>query len=126
MSAPRTEHGGAERPSNVLPFLQTKRALRHYNTGMSAAGDLSLLLLDREGEAIPAIVTRVAEPNGPEMPPPNAALMLAVLMLEALPAKQRERVRRIVRGMAYSEQPPEAAIQLHNVLRSGALNGRAE
>lgn len=124
-SRPRME-GGASAPSNVLPFPQTKRALWHYSHGMDAAGFLSLLELDRDNKPIPANVRRFDEPDGPGLPEGSAVMLLAVLMLDAMTEKQRERVRRIVRGMAYGPNPSPHALQLHNALSCYALNGRGK
>lgn len=111
-------------PPTVLPFPQTRVTRRRVRSSMEAAGFLSLLLLDREGEAIPTNVQRIDEPDGMELPDRSPTLMLAVLIFEALPAKKRERIRRIVRGMAYAQDPLPDAVRLHNVLRTGALNGK--
>jgi hypothetical protein len=93
---------------------------------MDAAGFLSLLLLERDGEAIPANVQRFDEPDGAELPSRSPALMLAMLMFETLPAKKRDRIRQTVRGLAYSQDPFPDAVALNNALRFGALNGRAK
>jgi hypothetical protein len=93
---------------------------------MDAAGFLSLLLLERDGEAIPANVQRFDEPDGAELPSRSPALMLAMLLFDALSAKQRDRIRQTVRGLAYSKDPMPDAVALNNALRIGALNGRAK
>lgn len=104
---------------NVLPFPQTKRALRHYSTGMDAAGFLSLMLMERSGERIPANVVRFDEPEGAGQPERSPALLLAVLMFSAFSKRQQEQVRRWIRGMAYSNDPDPVAVQLGHM-----LNGR--
>jgi hypothetical protein len=93
---------------------------------MNAAGFLSLLLLDTDGKTIPANVQRFDELGGAALPSPSPALMLATLMFEALTAKQQDRIRRIVRGLAYSPSPLPDAVALHNALRFHALNGRSK
>jgi hypothetical protein len=110
--------------SDVLPFPQTAEALRHYETDMEAAGFLSLLLMDRREEAIPANVQRFDEPQGMTLPPRTPAFILLMLIFEGLPKRRRDRIKRLVRGMAYSERPLPEAVQLHNALRVGAA-GRA-
>lgn len=117
----RAKNGGASAPPTVLPFPQTKKALRLYSSGMDAAGLLSLLLMDRDGEQIPGNVERFDEPNGPSMPPRTPSFILAMLMFETLPATQRKRVRTLVRGMAYAQDAHPEAIQLHNALRLRTL-----
>ena len=52
----------------ILRFPQTQRAIRHYETGMNAAGLLSLLLLDREGETTPANVERIDGSDNAALP----------------------------------------------------------
>ncbi len=106
-------NGGASAPPTVLPFPQTKRALRHYRSGMDAAGFLSLLLLERDGEAIPANVQRFDEPDGASLPDRMPELLLAVLIWSGLPTKQRDRIQYIVRGMAYAEHPDPRAARLN-------------
>ena len=110
--------------NDVLPFPQTRKALKHHETGMSAAGFLSLLLLDRDGQTVPANVQRFDEPEGPMLPERTPAFMLMMLIFEGLPKPQRDRIRQIIRGLAYSEHPLPEAVQLHNALRMRAL-GRA-
>lgn len=103
--------------ATVLPFPQTRNALCHYRTNMAAAGFLSLLLLEREGEAVPGNVQRFDEPNGTGLPAPSPELMLGLLILEALPAKQREQVGRRLRCMAYANPPIADAVRLNNALQ---------
>jgi hypothetical protein len=110
--------------SDVLPFPQTAEALRHYRTDMQAAGYLSLLLMDRSEEAIPANVQRFDEPEGMTLPARTPAFILLMLIYDGLPKRQRDRIKRLVRGMAYSDRPLPEAVQLHNALRVAAL-GRA-
>jgi hypothetical protein len=88
---------------------------------MDAAGFLSLLLWDREGEPVPPNVQRFDEPDGPTFPSREPVFILAMLIWEGLPAKQRDRITRLVRGMAYSKHPIPEAVQLHNVLRIHSL-----
>lgn len=105
----------------VLPFPE-----RHGDRpvqreiGMDAAGFLRLLLLDREGEPIPANVRRFDEPNGAKSPNRSPELLLALCIWNALPAKQRESVKSVVRGMAYSEPFDPDAVMLNNLLNRRA------
>jgi hypothetical protein len=106
----------ASAPSNVLPFPQTKRALWHRSRGMDAAGYLSLLQLEREGEAFPANVQRLDEPNGAALPERSPELLLALLIWDSLPAKQRERVKQSLRCLAYGKPADPCAVKLNNLL----------
>lgn len=69
--------GGASAPLNVLPFPQTARALRHYHTGMGAAGICALRTFDM---AAPANVELFDDHRpGPSMErSPELALFLAL------------------------------------------------
>jgi hypothetical protein len=84
---------------------------------MEAAGDLSLLLLDRDGEPAPENVERIVEPEGVTTPPPSAALLLGIVVLSVLTDKQKQAVRSAVRVMALGDKNPlPEATQLHNLL----------
>lgn len=112
------EWGGASAPPNILPFPQTKRALRHCNSGMDAAGFLSLLLITRDGEAIPANVVRFDEPDGPKLPENTPALMLALALYAAMPKHTRESVESQIRCMAFAQSAGPSVRQLFHLLCS--------
>ena len=114
---------GARTPPAVLPFPQTTRVLDHYSSSMDTAGFLTLLLWDREGEPIPSNVQRIDEPGGPTFPSRGPAFLLAMLIWEGLPDERRERIKCLVRGMAYSEHPIPEAVQPHNALKIHAIGG---
>jgi hypothetical protein len=84
---------------------------------MDAAGDLSLLLLDRDGESIPPNVTRLFLPAWPEkaLPERTPTLLLAALIYEQISQRRRAAIRRIVRQLAF--QGDQSAGQLLNLLR---------
>jgi hypothetical protein len=108
--------GGASASHTILPFPQTKRALRHGRTNTQAAGFLSLLLMEREGEAVPANVQRFDEPDGPILPDRSPQLLLALLLWSQLPATKKERVKQTLRCMVYGDNPDPDALRLHNLL----------
>jgi hypothetical protein len=111
--------GGAQTSPVVLPFPQTRRAIRHYETGMDAAGFLSLQLLERDGGKIPANVQRFDEPEGKVIPSQSPELLFALLVWNALPRQKKEGVKATVRVLAYEQNASPAAVQLNNL-----LNGR--
>lgn len=102
--------------SMVLPFPQTKKALRLYHSGMDAAGFLSLIMMEQAGETPPTNVCRLdgLEQDLPERSP---ELLLALMLWEQLPAPNRDSIRRAVRGMAYGDKPDPCAVRLNNALR---------
>jgi hypothetical protein len=107
--------------SNVLPFPQTARAIGHYNSGMDAAGLLSLLLLDRDGEPPPENVRRFDNLDVQKEPiAQSPELMLALLAWGALPKKKRDSIRSTVRCEAYGSRAGPAAVGLHNLLSRSA------
>lgn len=120
----RTNNRVDSAPPTVLPFPQERVRRKHARASMDAAGFLTLLIMDRENEPTPANVQRIDEPDGPEFPSKSAALMLAILIFEALTPMQRERIKRTVRGLAYTADPLLEARQLQNVLSRHMLNGR--
>jgi hypothetical protein len=87
---------------------------------MDAAGLLSLLLMDRDGEPIPANVERF-DGYGAEQPSKSPELLFALLIWSVLTANQQDRIRRQLRGMVYCSKEPNAyAVQLHNMLEGRA------
>jgi len=107
--------GGTSVPPTILPFPD-RGGGRHREVGMDAAGFLSLLLLDRDGEAIPTNVQRFDEPEGGTLPSRTPELLLAMLVWSELPAKRKENVRRAIRCMAYADKADPSAVQLNNLL----------
>jgi hypothetical protein len=105
----------------VLPL--NAKAVRGTRTraGMSAAGFLSLLLMEREGEAIPDNVQRFDEPEGPLLPERSPELLLALLLYAQLSPKKRDSIRSAIRGLAYGEVLDPAALQLNNLLSRRGL-----
>jgi hypothetical protein len=101
--------------ATVLPFPQTKRAIRHYETGMDAAGLLSLLLMDREGEPAPENVKRFDRLDESRADEFDKA-MLSLLVFSVLTPKQKERIRSAVRCQAYGTDANGSVIRLHNIL----------
>jgi hypothetical protein len=85
---------------------------------MEAAGLLTLLIRDRDGEPIPPNVHRLDEPKGAATyPDQSPALLLALLIWGELPPKKQERIRDLLRCMAYGPKHPDrSAVQLHNLL----------
>jgi hypothetical protein len=85
---------------------------------MDAAGFLSLLLLERDGQPIPAKVARFDEPKGPTLPDRSPELLLAMLLWCELSPQKQARIKRAVRCMAYADPPDPCALQLRNMLRA--------
>jgi hypothetical protein len=103
--------------SNLIAFPERNKGRKRRCRGMEAAGDLSLLLLDRDGEPAPENVERIVEPEGVTTPPPSAALLLGIVVLSVLTDKQKQAVRSAVRVMALGDKNPlPEATQLHNLL----------
>lgn len=109
-------NGGASAPPTVLPFPQTARALRRRRTGMSASGYLSLLLMEREGEAIPVNVVRFDEPDGVMLPTKSPELLMLLLIFSQLPSAKQDHIKKTIRCMAYDGRPDAIWVQLNNVL----------
>lgn len=105
--------------SAVLSFPQTAKAKRLYHSRMDGAGFLRLLLMEREGEALPENVQRIDEPDGVTHPEKSATLLLALLVMQQLPKAKQEALKATLRCMAYGRRPDPCAVQLLNV-----LNGR--
>jgi hypothetical protein len=106
--------------SMVLPFPQTRKAIRHYETGMGAAGFLSLQLMERDGEAVPANVRRYDQLEGGAIPSQSPELLLALCIWGTLPPQKKESVKATVRALAYARNASPSAVQLHNLLKRGA------
>ena len=104
---------------SVLPFPphRAKRGRKRKREGMEAAGFLTLMLMDRDGEDIPANVQRMDEPQGETMPERTPELLLALMLWGELSARKRESICQQARCMAYATKPDPAAVQLHNLLR---------
>ena len=107
--------GGASASPTILRFPD-RGGGRHRAVGMDAAGFLSLLLLERDGEAIPTNVRRLDEPTGGTLPSRTPELLLAMLVWSELPARGKENIRRAIRCMAYADKADPSAIQLNNLL----------
>ena len=100
----------------VLPFPKYGGRKRRAE-GMGAAGLLSLLLLEREGESIPANVERIDKPQ--EALTRSPELLLALAVFGSLPKRQRDRVQSTIRCLAYGANRNPDAVMLND-----ALNGR--
>jgi hypothetical protein len=103
----------------ILAFPPRNHGRVRKTRSMEAAGLLSMLLLERDGELIPANVQRIDEPEGFALPARSPELLLALLIFATLPEQQQERVRRAIRCAAYNGKADYCAIKLNN-----ALNGR--
>lgn len=113
--------------ATILPFPQSPSAVRRHNRteGLTTtAGLLSLLLLDRDGEPIPANVQRFDEPEGAQLPERSPELLLCLLIFNGLPQKRRDQIRRGVRALAYSGRPDPVVVSLNNMLRQLGTQGR--
>jgi hypothetical protein len=84
---------------------------------MDAAGLLSLLLLDREGESAPENVRRIDNLDETAPPPRSVERMLLLLIFSALPPKKRESIKRLARCAAYGQDADAVAVELHNLLK---------
>jgi hypothetical protein len=102
--------------SNVLAFPERNKGRKRRSASIDAAGKLSLLLLERDGETVSEKVQLIEEPNGPECPPKSPELLFSILIWGALSAEQRESVKATARRMAYDGQADPCALQLHNML----------
>jgi hypothetical protein len=103
--------------SNLIAFPERNKGRKRRCRSMDAAGDLSLLLLDRDGEAAPENVERIVEPEGATVPAPSAALLLGIAVLAVLTDDQKRQVRSTLRVMALGDtNPSPEAIELHNLL----------
>ena len=106
-----------EEPSNVLPFPPVKKGRIRRSRSMDAAGDLSLVLLDRDRKPIPSNVTRLLHPAWPakSLPEWTPALLLAALVYEQMNRRKKASIRQVVRQLAFEGNG--SAGQLLNLLR---------
>lgn len=102
----------------VLAFPQSEKAIKRRKRpeGMMAAGFLSLILLERDGGAIPDKVERFDEPQGRGLPERTPELLFSLLIWGELSKKKQEHVRQMLRCLVYSEKPDPVAVKLHNTL----------
>jgi hypothetical protein len=102
--------------SDVLTFPQTQKALKRRRKGMGAAGLLTMMIMERDGEAVPENVARFDQPDGAELPNKSAELLLATLLWSVLTAEQQDQILSSLRMMAYGNPVDRDALQLHNLL----------
>lgn len=112
---PRDHLGGASVPS-IAALPSPRRGRVRKSQGMNAAGLISLSLLDREGEAVPANIARIDRAGDLGPRPLSAELLLARLIFMTLPDDQQSRIRQLLRSMVFERDPDPAAIQLHDML----------
>ena len=104
----------------VLTFPQRNKGRVRRSDSMDAAGFLTLMLMDREGKAIPQNVQRFDEPDGPDLPARSPEILFLLLLWSELPAKRRERIRKTIQSAAYDRSPDPCFVQLRNLLALGA------
>jgi hypothetical protein len=102
--------------ATVLPFPRTATALRRRREGVGAMGLTSLMLLERDGEVIPANVQRFDQPQGVSPPEKSPELLLGLLLWSELTPKKQERIRQQLRLMAYVADPDPMSLRLHSLL----------
>lgn len=84
---------------------------------MEAAGDLSLIILDRRHEPVPNNVARLAHPGWPDesLPDRTPELLLAALIYEQLGVQKKRTVQCVARRLAF--EGDRAAARASNFLR---------
>jgi high-affinity K+ transport system ATPase subunit B len=109
----------------VLCFPPVKKGRRRHSKSMDAAGDLTLLLLERDGELIPGNVVRLKYPNWPEtrVPEITPALFLALMVYEQLSQRRRQSILRMTRFLAF--EGDRAAAKVQNLLRLSSETRRS-
>lgn len=100
----------------VLPFPSRNKGRVRKTRSMEAAGDLSLLIDERDGVPIPANVARIKTPFGAEIPAKTPELLLVLSVWGVLEQRQRDEVRSTLRMLTYGYGCPIAA-GLHELLR---------
>ena len=110
------DRGGTAMSATILPFPPTRRRVRKRHYVDHGAGFLTLQLLERDGEAIPANVQRIDEPDGPQLPERSPDLLLALFVWGELSAKKRDKIKGHLRCLAYRDQPDPCAVRLLNLL----------
>ncbi len=104
--------------ASVLQFPQRNKGRVRKTQSIEAAGDLALMLMDRDGEKFPANVARLCVADSEPLPSRSPELLLGLLMFAQLPTARRNAVRSAVRCAAYGGTASAAvATQLHNALR---------
>ena len=104
--------------SNILPFTGKPKRTRSRRS-MGAAGMLTLQLMARDGERAPLNVRRfdrLDELDEFELPERSPELLLALFVWDQLPAAKRERVKSVIRCLAYGENACASAVRLDNLL----------
>lgn len=102
--------------SDVLPFPQKNKGRVRKIRSMDAAGLLSLMIMERDGEAVPENVERFDEPGGADLPDRSPELLLATFIWQVLTVEQQDRILSPLRCMAYSKLPDPYALQIYNLL----------
>lgn len=101
--------------SNILPFTGKPKRTRSRRS-MGAAGMLTLQLMARDGERAPLNVRRFDRLDEFELPERSPELLLALFVWDQLPAAKRERVKSVIRCLAYGEKACASAVRLDNLL----------
>lgn len=116
MAARHTE-GGASAPSNVLAFPERNKGRIRRSQSIEAAGEISLRMLARDGEAQPPNVKRLDWHGNDDdsLPERTPALLLALCIFYGLSAKRREDVREKLRSYAFDYD--RSAAQLLRLFR---------
>lgn len=102
--------------SDVLAFPRRDKGRVRKRRSMDAAGLLSLMIMERDGEAVPENVERFDQPDGAELPKRTADLLFATLIWNVLSVEQQDRIRSTLRTMAYGSPADGYGLQLHNLL----------
>jgi hypothetical protein len=104
--------------ATVLTFPERNKGRKRRCNSMDAAGCLSLLIADRDGDEIPTNVQRIDEPTGRLLPSRSDELLFALCIWQVLEPSQKERIEATLRPLAYSGRASdEGALKLYNMLK---------
>jgi hypothetical protein len=102
--------------NDVLTFPQKNQRRIRKSRSIDAAGLLSLMVMERDGETVPDNVERFDRPGNSELPGRSAELLLATFIWQVLTAEQQDRILSSLRHMAYRSYPDQHALQIYNLL----------
>jgi hypothetical protein len=102
---------------SALPTITPRRGRIRRASSISAAGELSLRLLARNGEAEPANVVRLNPPPEPTPIERSPELVLILSLFCSLPSDHRDRIKGSLRSNAADTKDP------HFIAASALLNG---